>query len=127
MTTIRLGFTRYGPSAPSTFQLGKYDVFTRIGVPVRSTSKSMVSVPVDALVTTACGSGAAGGVSPGATRAHDDGPSAARYTFHCCGSLYQTIAGPLAFCSGPFGSSLASFGWGLLLPYTHCNPDVSAV
>ena len=77
-TTMRLGVTRNGPCAPSACQFGKYDVFTRIGVPVRSTSKSIVSVPVRTFDTVACGTGWAGAVSPSLTRAQLDGPSAAR-------------------------------------------------
>src|SRR4051812_43278278 len=96
MTTMRLGVTWYGPSAPSTFQFGKYDIFTRIGDPIRSTSKSMLSVVVVMLRTLGVSTGRAGGVSPSATRAHDDGPSVARNTFHFDGSRYQDIAGPLA-------------------------------
>ena len=39
MTTIRLGVTRYGPFAPDTCQLGKYDTFTNTGVPTLDTWK----------------------------------------------------------------------------------------
>src|SRR5204862_4097126 len=93
---MRFGVTRYGPLAPSTFQFGKYDVFTSTGVPTWSTSKSIESLDVLTLVTATFGSGRVGGVSPSATRVHEDGPSAARYTFHFCGSRYHVIAGPLA-------------------------------
>src|SRR5215212_6382627 len=37
-TTMKLGVARYGPSAPSAFQLGYHDVFTITGTPVRDTS-----------------------------------------------------------------------------------------
>ena len=33
ITTIRFGVTRYGPSAPDTFQFGKYEDFTITGTP----------------------------------------------------------------------------------------------
>src|SRR5581483_1309955 len=107
---MRLGVTRYGPCAPSTFQFGKYEDFTRIGVPVRSTSKSIVSNPVRTFVTVACGSGRTGGVSPSRTRVHDDGPSAARYTFHFVGSTYHVIAGPFARTVWLFASTGAVCG-----------------
>ena len=73
---MRFGATRKGPCAPSTFQFGKYDVFTRIGVPTWSTSKSIVLVPLEMLLTVAGSTGRTGGVSPSLTRAHDDGPLA---------------------------------------------------
>ena len=34
---MKFGVARYGPSAPSTFQFGKYDAFTSTGSPTRST------------------------------------------------------------------------------------------
>src|SRR3954452_24051548 len=117
---MRFGVTRYGPSAPSARQLGKYDVFTRIGVPGRSTSKSIVSVPVCTFETEAFGTGCAGGVSPYFTRAQPAGPSAARYTSHLLGSVYQVIAGPLALITLPCASTGAVCG--SLVPYTQSRP-----
>ncbi len=55
MTTIWLGVMRYGPFAPCTFQFGKYEALTWIGVPTRSTSKEIVSVVATMLVTLASG------------------------------------------------------------------------
>ena len=49
-TTMRLGATRYGPSAPDTCQFGKYDVFTSTGhadlvdVEARCSSLALVDV-----------------------------------------------------------------------------------
>ncbi len=45
-TTIKLGANRYGPSAPDTFQLGKYDSFTSTGLPISDTSKEILSTVV---------------------------------------------------------------------------------
>src|SRR3954454_24939649 len=122
---MKLGVTRYGPSPPSTFQFGKYDVFTSTGVPTWSTSKSIESVPVTKLLTVAFATGRVGGVSPSATRAHDDGPSAARNTSHLSGSWYQVMAGPLASTvlpSEPIGAV-----WGSLVPYVHSRPLLCVV
>src|SRR3954447_9564604 len=125
MTTMKFGVTRYGPSAPSTFQLGKYDVFTRTGVPTWSTSKSIVSVPVARLLTVAFATGRAGGVSPSVTRAHEDGPLSARYTSQLSGSRYHVIAGPFArivlFCEST-GAVCGS-----LVPYVHSRPLLCVV
>src|SRR3954454_22253459 len=41
-TTIMFGATRYGPSAPSTSQLGKYDVRTSTGLAISSTWNEIV-------------------------------------------------------------------------------------
>src|SRR3954471_10002407 len=122
---MRLGVTRYGPSAPSTFQFGKYDALTSTGVPTLSTSKSIESVPVVVLLTMGMSTGRAGGVSPSATRAHDDGPSAARYTFHFAGSRYHVIAGPLARIVWLLASTGAVCG--SLVPYVHSSPLLCVV
>ena len=51
MTTIKLGVTRYGPLAPDTCQLGKYDTLTSTGTPIVSTSNDTLSSPLWMLVT----------------------------------------------------------------------------
>src|SRR5690348_1591583 len=40
---MRFGATRYGPCAPCAFQFGKYEVFTRIGLPTSETWNEIVS------------------------------------------------------------------------------------
>ena len=50
-TTMKFGVARHGPSAPSTSQLGKYDVLTITGTPVRDTSNSIEVSVVRMLVT----------------------------------------------------------------------------
>jgi hypothetical protein len=80
-TTIRLGVTRHGPSAPEASQLGKYDAFTNTGVPVRLTSNEMRSPSSSIPVTWAGGTGRAGTVpSVERTRRQASGPPAARWT-----------------------------------------------
>src|SRR3954452_17713047 len=100
---MRFGATRCGPSAPSTSQFGKYDAFTSMGAPGWSTSKSIESVPMWTFDSCAACAAVTGVVWPSATRGQDDGPSAATYTFHFHGSVYQVIAGPLAVIVVPSG------------------------
>jgi len=93
-TTIRLGATLQGPSAPVACQSGKKEVLTSTGVPVRSTWKEMVSSVWVTAVTVAAGSGTAvGALSPTGTRSQVDGPPAAGTTSHRDGSSYQLTAG----------------------------------
>src|SRR3954468_5851065 len=104
MTTMKLGVTRHGPLAPETFQLGKYDVLTSTGTPVRLTSNDTRSSDVRMRETrvdpTAClgGSstvtpapmvGSATLVTWAAIRGHVFGPEAASGTDQRVGSWYQ--------------------------------------
>ena len=40
-TTMKFGVARYGPSPPSTCQLGNHDSLTMTGTPVRETSNEI--------------------------------------------------------------------------------------
>src|SRR5207253_10801432 len=96
---MKFGVTRHGPRAPDAFQFGKYEVFTRTGDPVRSTSNEMRSslvrirltragatrtrgastltpLPIAARLNTL----AVGACSRTGTRAQASGPPAARAT-----------------------------------------------
>src|ERR1700722_2681308 len=93
-TTIRLGATRHGPSAPWACQLGKYDTLTSTGVPTRSTWKETELSVCEVDETAVVGSGTTVGlVSVADTRVQSDGPPAAGTTFHAAGSSYQVAAG----------------------------------
>src|SRR3954452_18365625 len=89
MTTIRLGLTRYGPSAPDTCQFGKYEALTRTGTPVSLTSKDIVSVPLSMLLTSVVPTGRGSGVSPASMRCQPDGPSPASGMSKSPWSMYQ--------------------------------------
>src|SRR5256885_7957564 len=111
MTTIRLGATRQGPLAPVACQLGKYDVFTSTGDPVRSTSKLIRSSLVLIPLTCAGATVRAGGFgSAPRTRAHWAGPLAASITFHRLGSSYQETAA-LSHDLPPFATPVMTTGW----------------
>src|SRR5579862_2081053 len=87
---MRFGATRQGPLAPDACQFGNQDVFTRTGVPVRSTSKLMRSSLILILVTVATGVGMRGGVALAPlTRGQLDGPDMASSTGQRDGSWYQ--------------------------------------
>ena len=60
ITTIRLGVTRYGPSAPVTSQLGKYDVLTSTGTPGSETLNEIESSPISMSETSTSGSSVRG-------------------------------------------------------------------
>src|SRR3954454_22877830 len=107
MTTIRVGATRYGPSPPEIFQLGKYDAFTNTGVPTLSTSNEMRSSFVVTPLTFTDSTGRRDGVGKltwlpmmfvvvffgvTLTRCQSFGPDAASGTSHLEGSLYQLTA-----------------------------------
>ena len=93
-TTIRLGATRQGPSAPDTCQLGKYETFTSTGVPTRSTWKLIeLSVWVTWETVVACSGTAVGLVSPTCTRVQSAGPSAAGTTFQGDGTITDNANG----------------------------------
>src|SRR4051812_9026806 len=89
---MKFGATRYGPFAPSTSQFGKYDVFTRIGVPILSTLNDTVLVPSTMSLTLAFGTACSLVGAPVVMRCHSFGPSLASSTFHCEGSRYQASA-----------------------------------
>src|SRR5579871_1123207 len=102
---MRLGATRHGPSAPLACQFGKYDVFTRTGVPVRSTSKLMRSSLILMLVTAATGTATCGGVALAPwTRGQLDGPDAASSTGQRDASWYHGTTVLIQLC--PPGASL---------------------
>ena len=52
---MKFGVARHGPLAPSARQLGKYEVFTITGTPVRETSNSTLSFVVFACDTVTFG------------------------------------------------------------------------
>src|SRR5882757_5947405 len=90
-TTIRLGASRYGPFAPDTFQLGKYDSFTSTGFPISDTSKEIVSTVLCTFDTCAgvTARGSAFARSAAFTRCQSFGPDCAyavpnssRFTHH---------------------------------------------
>src|SRR4051812_48592694 len=92
MTTMKLGATRQMPFAPDTCQLGKYDDFTRIGVPTRSTSNDTVDVPSFTFDTFTSSTAIALGCSSFVIRGHALGPLTARSTPHFVGSRYHASA-----------------------------------
>ena len=79
-TTMRFGVARHGPSAPDASQLGKKEVRTITGTPMRSTWNEIESTPVVMSVTLTGGSGRRSGSSPEATRCHPSGPPMVRGT-----------------------------------------------
>ncbi len=79
-TTIRLGVIRHGPSAPSTFQLGKYETLTTTGTPVRSTVNDTLSTPASMPDTTTGGNDRRSGSPSAGTRCHASGPPTVRGT-----------------------------------------------
>src|ERR1700722_9604760 len=92
---MRLGVTRQGPFAPLACQLGKYDTFTRTGVPTRDTWKlrdESVCVTLVTWVVPTCLT--VGRMSSTEARGQSDGPFCASSTFHLLGSAYQLSAGP---------------------------------
>src|SRR5881394_1173229 len=112
ITTIWLGVTRYGPLAPSAFQLGKYDAFTSTGLPTVSTSKEMRLSSVRMSLTVGGESTGTRGGSAGApfTRSHDEGPLAASGTDQRVGSAYQSTAAASHFLP-PLGTPFITTGW----------------
>src|SRR4029453_5500304 len=88
--TMKVGVARQGPFAPCAVQLGKYDVFTMTGTPVRDTRNDTEWSVVRTLVTVNGGSerfgpswiaggfglGASRRVRPGCARFQLEGPSA---------------------------------------------------
>src|SRR3954453_12445517 len=113
---MRLGVDRNGPSAPVASQLGKYDVLTMTGTPIRSTSNDIESSPAWMLDTFTSSSvrvsgpwavsqpqsspavglehfcwaeSPAGGITVRATRCQLSGPSATRGTFQSPALTYQ--------------------------------------
>src|SRR5580692_11533597 len=100
---MRLGVTRYGPVAPEACQLGKYETFTRTGVPTFDTWKLTALSPSWTLVTVVDFVGRRGGwVSPILTRGQEGGPLWASSTFQRDGSSYQLAEGPShEFCPAP--------------------------
>src|SRR5260370_20150090 len=62
-TTMKLGVARHGPSAPCALQLGKYDVLTITGTPVRDTRNDTEWSVVRTLVTVTGGSDRVGTAS----------------------------------------------------------------
>src|SRR5437763_15892785 len=80
---MRFGASRYGPRAPCTVQLGKYDVLTTTGVPIRSTWNEMEST-VSCVCETRAGvigtdatpwpPGPVVPILAASTRGHDAGP-----------------------------------------------------
>src|ERR1700737_2728559 len=111
MTTIKLGATRYGPLAPETRQLGKYDTFTRTGTPTLSTLND-TELSLDAMwsTCTGCSTVRGGSVAMGATRAHALGPAAAYSTSERFWSRYQASE---ASSHGlpPLAMPLITTGW----------------
>lgn len=78
---MRLGEIRHGPFAPEACQFGKYDIFTRMGVPGVSTSKAIRSSPnskPDTVATDATGRVGTSAAAVRSTRFHPGGPPAAR-------------------------------------------------
>ncbi len=92
-TTIRLGVTRQGPSAPCACQLGKYETFTSTGVPSVLTWKFSDWSPTRTSETVVGATGTTGARAPGRTRGQRAGPPAARSTGQSPGSSYQAIEG----------------------------------
>src|SRR4051812_5966063 len=89
---MKFGATRYGPFAPSTSQFGKYDVFTRIGVPILSTLNDTVLVPSTMSETLAFATGISLVGAPVVMCCQSFGPLFASSPFHCGGSRYQDSA-----------------------------------
>jgi len=80
--------------APEACQFGKYETFTRTGVPSRETWKLMVLSVWRVSDTCVVGTDRLGGaVSPIGTRGHDAGPLWARKTLQRAGSSYQLSEG----------------------------------
>src|SRR5690606_3614001 len=93
-TTMKLGATRYGPSAPSTRQFGKYDIFTSTGLPTRSTSNETLSSSTTTSLTSAGSTRRSRARSCESTRCQPSGPSTASGTDQRAGPLNQRTAGP---------------------------------
>src|SRR6478736_4469057 len=111
---MKLGVARYGPSAPLTRQFGKYDVFTRTGLPTWSTSKLTESSVLCTFVTLAgfaiARRGSRNAAEPCAWR-HDDRPLATTGLSSWSGNHHH---GAAIFCSHPSGSGAtpsATTGW----------------
>src|SRR5690349_3872237 len=99
---MKFGLTRYGPSAPLTFQFGKYDTLTSTGTPTSSTENDTVSEVISMSVTSAVPVACRGGSrSVDGARGQSSGPEVASSTSQRDGSLYQSTAGPGFF--GGFG------------------------
>src|ERR1700685_1900739 len=92
---MRFGATRHGPSAPNACQFGKYETFTRTGVPVRSTWNRTVppsfwiSVTVVLGSATACSEAVVAWLAE--TLRQPTGPSEESITSHRLGSAYQLV------------------------------------
>src|SRR5262245_19964699 len=123
---MRLGATRYGPSAPDAFQLGKYDALTSTGLPTWSTSNEILLSPVSMFETSTSATGRASGCSPTRTRCQSAGPLAARGTSHRVGSVYQRMAGPPNRRDSSSGCSTQST-WLLVMPVTTAGSFSSPV
>src|SRR5258706_3407212 len=107
---MRLGATRNGPSAFFTRQFGKYDVLISTGAPGRDTVNEMLSGVVTRSLTVLGLRDRSAGMSPGLTRCHARGPSAASITPQRDGSVYQPTA---MSCHGrpPLATPDTTAGW----------------
>ena len=79
-TTIRFGVTRHGPAAPSASQLGKNEVRTMTGTPMRSTWNEMESTSATMSVTCTGSSARSSGSSPAGRCCHAMSPPTVHWT-----------------------------------------------